>query len=143
MSNGEYWLGNDVIHALTDRGNHKLKIILEDFANATRYATYRNFHIAEEAHLYRLFVTGYSGTAGDGMHSEDGMAFSTYDKDNDITASNCAVSYAGAWWYSKCHSSNLNGKYLSGAHTSYADGIEWDPWHGYYYSLKETTSWLL
>ena len=31
MSNGEYWLGNDVIHALTHSGNHKLKVILKDF----------------------------------------------------------------------------------------------------------------
>ena len=139
MSNGEYWIGNDVIHALTDRGSHRLKIILKDFANATRYATYSHFHIAEEAHLYRLFVMGYSGTAGDGMHRQDGMAFTTFDKDNDIDGShNCAVLYLGAWWYETCHDSNLNGKYLSGAHTSYADGIEWYPWHGYHYSLKET-----
>ena len=94
---------------MTDRGNHQLKIVLMDFANATRYATYRNFHTAEKAHGYRLFVTGYSGTAGDGMHSEDGMQFSTFDKDNDIYPQNCAVLFVGAWWYSKCHSSNLNG----------------------------------
>ena len=137
-SNGEYWLGNEVIHTLTDRGRHKLKIILMDFANATRYATYRNFHIAEGAHLYRLFVTGYSGTAGDSMHDSDGMAFSTFDKDNDINPGNCAVIYVGAWWYRSCHAANLNGQYLSGAHTTFVDGIEWYPWHGFYYSLKET-----
>ena len=77
MSSGEYWMGNDVIHALTHSGNHKLKVILKDFAYATRYATYKYFHIADEARLYRLNVTGYSGTAGDGIHPQDGMAFST------------------------------------------------------------------
>ena len=138
-SNGEYWIGNDVIHALTDRGSHKLKILLKDFSNTTKYATYKNFHIAEETHGYRLFVFGYSGTAGDGMHEQDGMAFSTFDKDNDIYPQNCAKLFMGAWWYSKCHNSNLNGKYLSGPHPSFADGIEWGPWHGYHYSLRETT----
>ena len=92
-SNGEYWLGNEVIHALTDRGRQKLKIVLMDFANSIRDATYTYFHVADEAHEYRLFVTGYSGTAGDGMHEQDGMAFSTFDRDNDIYTQNCAVSF--------------------------------------------------
>ena len=140
-SNGEYWLGNDVIHAMTDQSNHELKIVLMDFANVTKYAKYRTFHVADEAHGYRLFVTGYSGTAGDSLSAHDGMQFSTFDRDNDVHSGvvNCAAVYKGAWWYSACHSSNLNGPYLSGSHTSYADGIEWYAWHGFHYSLKQTT----
>ena len=138
-SNGEYWIGNDAIHALTDQGNHKLKIVLKDFSNTTKYATYKNFNVADEAQLYRLSVIGYSGNAGDGLHQENGHAFSTFDKDNDAYPRNCAVLFKGAWWYAYCHNSNLNGKYLSGSHISFADGIEWGPWHGDNYSLKETT----
>ena len=139
-SNGNYWLGNDVIHVMTDQSNHELKIVLTDFANVNKYAKYRIFHIADESHGYRLFVTGYSGTAGDSFSGHDGMKFSTYDRDNDINSgtTNCAVVYQGAWWYGACHQSNLNGQYLNGNHTSYADGIEWQAWHGHYYSLKET-----
>ena len=124
---------------MTNQSNHELKIVLMDFANVTKYAKYRMFHVADENHGYRLFVTGYSGTAGDSFSTHDGMKFSTYDRDNDLASSHCAVTYKGAWWYSKCHASNLNGRYLSGHHTSDADGIEWLAWHGYYYSLKETT----
>ena len=59
------------------------------------------------------------------------MKFTTKDSDNDVFAKNCAVIYKGAWWYKKCHASNLNGLYLFGNHTSYADGVNWYHWLGH------------
>jgi len=71
--------------------------------------------------------------------SHVGHKFSTRDQDNDVNdAGSCAVLYKGAWWYSKCHASNLNGLYLGGNHTSYADGVEWREWTGLHYSLRFT-----
>jgi len=66
------------------------------------------------------------------------LKFSTADRDNDAIPGSCAIDYVGAWWYGKCHISNLNGKYLNGVHTSFADGVNWRTWKGYHYSLKTT-----
>ena len=72
------------------------------------------------------------------MAFHNGMRFSTFDCDHDRDSGNCAIKHIGAWWYNKCHASNLNGAYLAGHHTSYADGIEWGTWHRDQYSLKSS-----
>ena len=88
-----------------------------------------------ERYLSYLFFTG---TAGDSLSGHRGAPFSTKDSDNDSSSSeHCAVSYKGAWWYTGCHSSNLNGIYRHGKHSSYADGVNWNHWKGYYYSAKK------
>ncbi|CAC5419653.1 Fibrinogen-like protein A,Ryncolin-4,Angiopoietin-related protein 7,Angiopoietin-related protein 1,Ficolin-3,Ficolin-1-B,Techylectin-5A,Ficolin-2,Ryncolin-1,Tenascin-R,Protein scabrous,Fibrinogen-like protein 1,Angiopoietin-1,Tenascin-X,Fibrinogen C domain-containing protein 1-A,Tenascin-N,Ryncolin-3,Tenascin,Fibrinogen C domain-containing protein 1,Fibrinogen gamma chain,Ryncolin-2,Fibrinogen beta chain,Angiopoietin-related protein 6,Techylectin-5B,Angiopoietin-related protein 2,Microfibril-associated gly len=117
---GEYWLGNDNIHEITSHGNHDLRIELQDFDGNKTYAEYSIFNVADEGNGYRLLVYNYSGNAGDSLTHHNGMKFSTFDKDNDQSGSNCADSFKGAWWYRDCHFSNLNGKYLAGFHLSSA-----------------------
>ena len=64
--------------------------------------------------------------------------FTTKDFDQDDYDGNCAKLYHGAWWYARCHSSNLNGKYLSGETTEYATSMTWSPFRGQHYSLKSS-----
>lgn len=66
------------------------------------------------------------------------LRFTTKDQDNDNYGENCAVNFAGAWWYNKCHRANLNGLYLKGKHESHANGVNWHAWRGHYESLEWT-----
>ncbi|XP_063436459.1 fibrinogen C domain-containing protein 1-like [Mytilus trossulus] len=139
----EFWLGNKFIHLLTSTGDYKLYVHLEDFEGKSAYAEYSGFSLGGTATDHTLNVGGYCGTAGDSLVSNDertqnGMMFSSYDKDNDRSPKSCELQYKGAWWYSWCHRSNLNGQYLGGKHLSTADGINWATWRGVRYSLKST-----
>ncbi|OCT66963.1 hypothetical protein XELAEV_18038245mg [Xenopus laevis] len=134
----EFWLGNDNLHLLTATGNFQLRIDLMDFSEKRTYATYSNFHIAGESQNYTLSLGGFTGgNTGDSLSGHKNHSFSSKDRDNDVhLEGNCARSYKGAWWYTKCHSSNLNGLYLRGNHTSYANGVNWGAGKGYNYSYK-------
>ena len=134
--NGEFWLGLNKIHRLTQSANTTLRVDLADFEGETRYAKYTTFKVLDSSRKYNLTVGGYSGDAGNSLSIHNGMKFSTKDQDNDRYSSSCATRFKGAWWYIDCHNSNLNGQYLSGSHTTYADGVQWFHWKGHHYSLK-------
>ena len=95
-------------------------------------AVYDQFRVDKEG-PYRLSISGFDtqqSTVQDSLTWANGMAFSTTDNDNDISSANCAEKYMGAWWYTKCHSSNLNGyNYNRGdlpeTPEFYAKGIIW------------------
>ncbi|XP_077821534.1 ficolin-2 isoform X1 [Macaca mulatta] len=134
---GEFWLGNDNIHALTAQGTSELRVDLVDFEDNHQFAKYRSFKVADEKEKYNLVLGAFvEGSAGDSLTSHNNHSFSTKDQDNDLNTGNCAVIYQGAWWYRTCHVSNLNGRYLRGAHDSFANGINWKSGKGYNYSYK-------
>ena len=63
--------------------------------------------VGDENQGYRLYIGSYSayGTAGDSMtghHPNNGMKFSTWDRDNDkLSSTHCAQKYIGGWWFSQ------------------------------------------
>lgn len=103
---GEFFIGLDNLHALTNfDGPQELLILMEMKNSKTAQATYSSFAIGNESEKYKLKRIGkYSGTAGDSLLHHLGCKFTTKDQDNDkLDTGNCAQSHLGAWWYNRCH----------------------------------------
>jgi len=84
-SGGNYWLGNDLLSQLTLTGRYKLKFDLQSRKNNNwYYAEYSTSTVQSESSNYTLHVSGYSGNAGDALSRQNGMKFSTFDRDNDL-----------------------------------------------------------
>uniref|UniRef100_A0A1A8HKH0 Tenascin C n=1 Tax=Nothobranchius korthausae TaxID=1143690 RepID=A0A1A8HKH0_9TELE len=130
--NDEFWLGLSNLHKITSLGQYELRVDLRDKGESA-YAQYDRFTIAEPRTRYKLYLGTYSGTAGDSMTYHNGRPFSTYDNDNDIAVTNCALSYKGAFWYKNCHRVNLMGKYGDNSHSK---GINWFHWKGHEHSIQ-------
>ena len=134
---GEFFLGLDKINELTILGS-ELRVDMTDWSNSTAYAKYSSFAAGDSQLLYTLTVSGYYGTAGDSLHWNNAMKFTTFDKENDLYASgNCAVVLKGAWWYNQCAYANLNGAYQGtltngGTVITEADSVTWNSWKGIY-----------
>ncbi|KAE8298629.1 Fibroleukin Cytotoxic T-lymphocyte-specific protein [Larimichthys crocea] len=132
---GEHWLGNAALHALTATGQHQLRIELEDWHQQKRHATYNNFKVASEAQRYRLTAREYSGDAGNALsyskrYNHDGRSFSTTDRDHDrYAAGNCGQYYGAGWWFDACLAANLNGRYYRGRYSGVTNGIYWGTWY--------------
>ena len=142
---GEQWLGLEKIHCLTTRtARTEMRIDMADFRGDKKYAYYNFFMVGNAASKYKLQVAGYSGTAGDSIrYSSDvynlnGMAFTTYDNDNDFHTSggNCAQNFKGGWWYKSCMVSQLNGIYQHDTTPRVYEVVYWYTFTGYARSLK-------
>ncbi|XP_058976689.1 fibrinogen C domain-containing protein 1-like [Musca domestica] len=104
---GEFFIGLQRLHKLTNSRRYELWVVMEDFDDVRRYAKYDNFVVASEKENYKL-----------------------------QSLANCAQLYVGAWWYKSCHACNLNGEYLRGSTTLYGRGVIWNAFRALYYSLK-------
>uniref|UniRef100_A0A8C9VP99 Tenascin C n=1 Tax=Scleropages formosus TaxID=113540 RepID=A0A8C9VP99_SCLFO len=128
----EFWLGLEKLHKITSSGQYELRVDLRDQGESV-YALYDSFSVLDARSRYRVRVGRYSGTAGDSMTYHHGRPFSTYDKDNDIAVTNCALSYKGAFWYENCHRVNLMGRYGDNSHSK---GVNWYHWKGHEHSIE-------
>ncbi|CAC5381505.1 FCN [Mytilus coruscus] len=152
----EFWIGNENLHVLTDRKDVILHIQMMTWEGKNYTAVYSGFHVGSEQEKYKLNIQQIiSGDAGDSfkypssyMLRHNNMAFSTPDRDNDVSFQNCAQLLQSGWWFNMCYSSNLNGVYLKGPYghryygesfgqpTTEGTGIEWYPLKQKQYSLK-------
>ena len=138
---GEYWLGNDLLHELTSLRRHDLFVIATNFSDVSQTKRFSDFTIGSEQEKYKfdyaLDLPGYSEHA---LYKEaKTMKFSTHDQDNDAQSSySCAELYHGGWWYKACHSDAMNGRYYPTATCDWAEGLHWASWTTHYQSLKST-----
>ena len=114
----ECWLGLKRLNCLTfSVHTAELRIDLTDYKGINKYAIYSSFAVHNADNKYRLDLGVYNGTAGDGMRTcesnanNDGMPFTTHDRDNDGFFRNCAQQWGAGWWYNRCYCSNLNKPY--------------------------------
>ncbi|CAL4103375.1 unnamed protein product [Meganyctiphanes norvegica] len=118
--NYEFFIGNEVIHALTDQSSNELLVTIEEILGETGYAHYQYFHVAAKNEYplspYKMDSGLYEGTIGDGMEFTNGMGFSTIDQDNDSGDDwDCAAhAGGGGWWYSYCSQACLTAPYGTG-----------------------------
>jgi len=105
-SNGNFWIGNDLLHQLTTSGRYKLRFDVQERNNGSwYYAEYSRFIVESEASNYRMHVSGHSGNAGASGFSYQDVP---YDRDNDQLSSNCAVTWGGGFWFKDCFRTCVN-----------------------------------
>jgi len=134
----EHWVGLKYWNNITLTQPQQLLIDMEDWDGNTTQVAVNNFIIGTEFYKFRIIYASVDGEFGESLPKK-GTKFSTQDNDNDAWRNNCAARFQGAWWYSACHNSNLNGLYLRGEHESFGNGVNWYHWRGYHYSLKSAS----
>ncbi|KAK3764820.1 hypothetical protein RRG08_002034, partial [Elysia crispata] len=103
-SGGDFWLGNEAVHILTYVKPHELRVEIRH-EGRDYFAQYKTFNLESEANKYRIRVGDVSGSIDDGsgnagLSYSNGMYFSTFDRDNDLTKkTNCALNFKAGWWY--------------------------------------------
>ncbi|GFR72414.1 fibrinogen-related protein 3.1 [Elysia marginata] len=118
---GDFWMGNEAVHKLTDAHPYELRIDVRHKGREL-FAEYSSFRITSEADNYRALIGSYTGTFEfDSMAHHNNRPFSTFDRDNDANGNSCAITYHGAWWYGSCHHAHLNGVWGAQA----ATGASW------------------
>ncbi|CAI9719756.1 Hypothetical predicted protein [Octopus vulgaris] len=146
----DYWLGNNIIHALTIMHKYKLRITMEGFGikNGKAYSLYESFQIGHKNLSYPLILGKYlpkESNGGDSFRSTSrcnetanyNQTFSTTDYG---VSTLCAKRRSGGWWFTDCGCSNLNGEIIPGGSISSSDykrGIYWDT---LYYNLWDMKS---
>ncbi|XP_059168846.1 fibrinogen-like protein A [Physella acuta] len=119
---GDFWIGNEKISSLTMMGYNELRFDMK-YKGESYYMIYSNVKVGNEADLYRIKFTYKTGNTTDNFIDHNGMAFSTFDKDNDGYAGNCAKDYKSGWWFfDGCLQVNMNGVFASNV---IGEGINW------------------
>ncbi|XP_045137533.1 ryncolin-4-like [Portunus trituberculatus] len=115
----EYWLGNEILYAMTHSRTYSLRLDMTKTTGERDYATREDFRVSSEEDRYWLQVSGASQSSVadrclSNMHYK--REFSTSDRDNDGVNDNCAVRHGGGWWYRwSCVQFNPTATFVNGS----------------------------
>ena len=117
---GELWYGLRPLYCLINQGQWRLRIDFT-FTNGTKsYMSYNSFSVGPANSQYQLSISGFTGITSEDpfkTYNINGMKFTTKDRDNDKSGSNCAINGdgkdAGGWWYNGCTRIQPNHQYKS------------------------------
>ena len=148
---GEFWIGLGNIHKLTNQQEMELQISVWNDSETSITWNYQTFRISGPENKYRLTVSGGTGDGEDSFGYHNGQYFSTYDRDNDSSSSNCAYVHQGGWWYKTCYQVNLNGRHQrsglpgvsrTGQLLRYYDGTLWSTYTNSVMMIRSKTCGL-
>ena len=144
---GNFWLGLEYMHILTDFATTKLvydaMFVFEDRYGEKKEQIYYDFRIGDSASKYSISYdndeTNGPNVAGDGLWN-GALFYPTLTTDSTFV---CLTNQPNGWWfpsnstqYYHCGGSNLNNPVGT---NSYGQGMYWEPWKGKYESLKSST----
>ncbi|KAK6186482.1 hypothetical protein SNE40_008512 [Patella caerulea] len=112
------WIGLETLHQITKHIPHQILTILigMQYNHDTWWglsAEYADFKVGNRSTHYAITYSSYiprtSNILGDTLNGLNGSSFSTYDRDNDGNANiNCALQYAGGWWFNGLNGCSKN-----------------------------------
>ena len=97
-----HWLGLERIHLLTTSRKYEVRFRVTLANETSFFQYYQDFVVGDEAGGYAISFNGavVNMDLGDCLGNLQGARFSTYDVDNDESASvHCAQQHGGGWWF--------------------------------------------
>ncbi|XP_046557426.1 fibrinogen-like protein 1 [Haliotis rubra] len=113
MAKGTFWIGNELLHHVTNSRRQTLIIEATIPELGYRQYFYYGFVVKSEEEGY-AFTYDRGGPSNDHPLGDillvNGTKFSTYDVDNDLSADNCADIHKSGWWFTTCGGYNPTGQ---------------------------------
>ncbi len=114
---GEFWLGNENLHNLTEsNGPWQLRVDLENIDGETAASVYSGFQLNSHYTFSLGSFQKENSSAGDALMRSTYIAFSTRDVVNQLRGG-CLPT--GGWWFLNCPESTINSPY---------DDMQWNTW---------------
>ncbi|XP_065903988.1 fibrinogen-like protein A [Dysidea avara] len=102
LNGSKFWFGLKALNYLTNTGKWELRVDCQLQDKTWTYYHYTTFSVGDSGDEYPLTVGGFTGIADQDVFAyHNGMKFSTFDNDNDLSSWNGAAVDGNGWWFNK------------------------------------------